>query len=77
MRTTVDIPDPIYRQLKSRAAREGTSVKELMLQGAEQLLRENSRKPSGNRVKLPIIPSKRPGTMRINNAIIDEILSLP
>jgi hypothetical protein len=77
MRTTVDIPDPIYRQLKVRAAREGSSVKKLLLRGAEELLRGNSHKPSGKRVKLPIIPSKRPGTMRINNAIIDEILSLP
>jgi hypothetical protein len=30
MRTTIDLPDPLYRQLKARAALEGRSVKDLM-----------------------------------------------
>lgn len=77
MRTTVDIPDAIYRQLKSRAAREGSSTRKLILRGVEQVLRENPRKPSGKRLKLPLIRSKRPGTLRIDNAAIDDILSLP
>jgi hypothetical protein len=77
MRTTVDIPDALYRQLKAQAAREGSSAKKLILRGVEQVLRANSRKPSGKRVKLPIIPSKRPGTLNIDNAAIDDILSLP
>lgn len=41
MRTTVDIPDPLYRKLKGKAAREGRSVKELILRGVEQELRVN------------------------------------
>ena len=31
MRTTMDIPDPVYRELKSDAALKGRSVKELIL----------------------------------------------
>jgi hypothetical protein len=77
MRTTVDIPDAIYRQLKAQAAREGSSAKKLILRGVEQVLRGNSPKSSGKRVKSPVIPSKRPGTMQIDNAAIDDILSLP
>ena len=38
MRTTVDIPDPLYRELKGKAASEGRSVKELILRGVEQEL---------------------------------------
>lgn len=75
MRTTVDIPDPIYRELKAQAAQEGTSVKKLILRGVECVRRENSRKLPGKRVKSPVIPSKRPGTMQIDNAAIDDILS--
>lgn len=30
MRTTLDLPDPLFRQLKSRAALEGVSLKDLM-----------------------------------------------
>lgn len=76
MRTTIDIPEPVYRQLKGRAAKEGTSTKELILRGVENILREPRRK-SGRRVKLPIIRSKYPGTLKLDNATIDEILSTP
>ena len=76
MRTTVDIPDPIYRRLKVRAAREGRSVKELILRGAEHVLQGEPR-PPGRRVKLPIVRSKRPGTLRLDNARIYEIIGFP
>jgi hypothetical protein len=76
MRTTVDIPDPLYRQLKSRAAREGCSVKQLILRGVEgelQLTRKTRRK----RIALPLIASKRPGTLQLDNAKIFEIIPFP
>ena len=57
MRTTVDIPDPVYRRLKSRAATEGSSAKELILRGVKQVLKENLRR-SHKRIKLPIIRSR-------------------
>ena len=76
MRTTVDIPDPVYRRLKSRAAREGSSAKELILRGVEQVLSVKRRTPR-RRVKLPIVRSKRPGTVRLDNARIYDIISFP
>ncbi len=36
MRTTVEIPDRMYRQLKSRAAREGSSTRALILRGVRK-----------------------------------------
>jgi hypothetical protein len=76
MRTTVDIPDSLYRRLKSRAASEGSSVKELILRGTQQVLKEKPRKPN-RRVKFPLIPSKEPGTLQLNNERIFEIISFP
>jgi len=76
MRTTVDIPDSLYRRLKSRAASEGSSVKELILRGAQQVLKERRRKP-GRKVKLPLIRSKEPGTLELDNEKIFEIISFP
>jgi hypothetical protein len=76
MRTTVDIPDPVYRRLKSRAAREGRSAKELILRGVEQVLRQPQRK-RGRRVKLPLVPSKEPGTLHLDNAKIYDLISFP
>jgi hypothetical protein len=75
MRTTVDIPDPVYRQLKGKAASEGRSVKELILRGVEQELK--TRGGGRKRVSLPIVPSKRPGTLDLDNAKIFEIIPFP
>jgi hypothetical protein len=76
MRTTVDIPTEIYRQLKIRAAREGRPANALILRGIEQVL---NTKPASTRrrVKLPIIRSKRPGALRLDNARIYDVISFP
>ena len=76
MRTTVDIPDPLYRELKGKAATEGRSVKELILRGVEAELQPN-RRTRGRRVSLPLIRSKRPGSLRLENAKIYEIIPFP
>jgi hypothetical protein len=76
MRTTVDIPDMLYRQLKTRAATEGRSVKELILRGVQGELREGEVKQR-RRVKLPIVRSKKPGSVILNNARIYEIIPFP
>jgi hypothetical protein len=77
MRTTVDIPDPIYRELKGKAASEGRSVKELILRGVEQELRARPRPSRPGRVTLPIVPSKRPGTLELTNDKIFENIPFP
>ncbi len=75
MRTTVDIPDALYRELKGKAANEGRSVKEIILQGVERELRGAERRP--RRIKLPIVSSKKPGSLKLDNAKIFEIIPFP
>jgi plasmid stability protein len=70
----VDIPDPIYRRLKARAAQEGRSIKELVLHGVEAELNGESPRKDQERVTLPLIRSKRPGWLKLTNKTIDEIL---
>ena len=72
MRTTVEIPDGMYRQLKSRAAREGTSTRALILRGVKNVLNGERRK-AGAPVSLPIVRSKRPGTVALDNAAIYDV----
>ena len=75
MRTTIDIPDPMYRRLKARAATEGRTAKALILRAVEQVL---AAKPaSGKKLKAPVIASKRPGTMQLDNARIYDVISFP
>ncbi len=72
MRTTIDIPDGIYRQLKARAAREGRSTRALILKGVKGVL-QAGRPKAGAFVSLPIVRSKRPGTVDLDNAAIYDI----
>jgi hypothetical protein len=74
MRTTVDIPDPIYRELKSQAALKGCSVKELILRGVRAELQNDNAAKKSLRVRLPLIKSKRTGSLQLSNAQVDEIL---
>jgi len=77
VRTTVDIPDPLYRSLKSRAARENRSVKELILRGVEAELKFGRKKRTGRKLALPLIKSKRPGSLKLDNAQIFEVIPFP
>jgi len=76
MCTTVDIPDSLYRELRSKAAREERSVKELILRSVELELRPPSKKRA-RRVTFPLLPSKKPGTLDIDNAKIYELIPFP
>ncbi|MBI3401227.1 MAG: hypothetical protein HY048_07375 [Acidobacteria bacterium] len=76
MRTTVDIPNPVYRRLKTRAASEGSSVRALILRGVEQIV-QGKAPPAARRVFPPAVPSKRPGSLRIDNAGIYDIIGFP
>ncbi len=77
MRTTVDIPDALYRELKSKAAREKSSVKELILRGVEVELRIRRKRKQSRRLQLPLVRSKAPGTLDIDNAKIFELIPFP
>ena len=74
MRTTVDIPDPLYRKLKSEAATRGCSVKSLVLRSVRASLERQPSRRKKKRVKLPLVDSKKPGWLRLDNRVINEIL---
>jgi hypothetical protein len=74
VRTTVDIPDAVYRRLKASAAEQGCSVKELILRGVENQLENRKR---SKRIRLPIVHSKQPGTLDLTNERIYEIIPFP
>lgn len=73
MRTTLDLPDPVFRDLKSKAAREGVTMKELLTGFVEKGLYESKREAV---VRSPL-PTPRKGTGTsipgLTNAEIDDI----
>jgi predicted CopG family antitoxin len=80
MRTTIDIPDALYRELKGKAAKEGRSVKELILRSVEDKLRlpiKSTQKNSKKRIRIPILKSKEPGTLELDNERIFDLIGFP
>jgi plasmid stability protein len=72
IRTTVDIPAPLYRKLKERAAARGRSVRELVLAGVRTVLLEGQR-PRPRKVSFPLIISKGPKVDVTNEKIYEHI----
>jgi plasmid stability protein len=75
MRTTLDIPDDVYRELKIKAAREGKPVRQIVLSGIHKELQTPEKKPAAKRFRVPVIRSARPGTLHLTNEQIDDILA--
>jgi len=48
LKTTVEIPDSLFRQAKATAAQQGTSLKEFLTEAVRQQLRKTSAVPSYN-----------------------------
>ena len=57
MRTTVDIPDPVFRRIKATVAVRGETLRSFLLRAAEAELESVNRSPK-KRAKLPIVRSK-------------------
>ena len=72
MRTTIDIPDALYRGLKAKAARQGLSVKEIILKGVEKEMGDTVTKRG--QVRLPLIRAKETRKLDLTNVQIDDIL---
>ena len=64
MRTTLDIPDELYQQAESRAAREGIPVGDLVAQALRLALGE-TRVGGRQRIAFPLHRSARPGTLSV------------
>jgi hypothetical protein len=76
MRTTLDIPDDVYRRLKVKAAMEGETVRKIALRG---ILREidGPAAPPVRRLTQPILKSYAPGSIRIDNKQIYDLIGFP
>jgi len=72
VRTTVDIPSPLYRKLKEQAAASRRSVRELVLAGVRSVLLQGQR-PRPKRVQFPLIVSDGPKVDLTNKQIYEHV----
>jgi hypothetical protein len=55
MRTTVDLPDPLYKRVKAEAALHGMKMRDFIRRSLESSLAGGSKKTKSRRVKLPLV----------------------
>ena len=72
VRTTVDIPAPLYRKLKAQAAASGRSIRELVVTGVNHVLLEG-RRPRARKVHFPLIVSDGPKVDLSNEKIYEHV----
>jgi hypothetical protein len=75
VRTTVDIPAPIYRRLKQQAAQQGCSVRDLVMHGIERVLL-NPERPRRKAVRFPLIDSEGP-KVELTDDRLYELIEFP
>lgn len=76
MRATIDIPDDIYRRLKIKAATQGKTVREIALRGIVREIDDAPVRPA-RRLSEPILKSYAPGSIRIDNEQIYDLIGFP
>lgn len=78
MRTTIELPDALFRQVKARAAIEGVTLKDLISRYVESGLRRSKPPTTGSprrRSELPVARSATGPTMPdLTNAELYQIL---
>jgi len=77
MRTTMDIPDELYRSVKMLALERDSSVRQLVLDALGILILQQPSSPPSERLKLPLIRSSRPEKLEMDNEKIYEIIDFP
>ena len=72
MRTSIDLPDGMFRRLKATAALRGVTMKTLVSAALERELREET--PAVPDEPFPVIRSASPGSLHLTSERIAQIL---
>jgi len=76
MRTTIELPDSVYRKGEKAARTRGVTIEEFILRTFERELRtEPDGPPHFKRVTLPLVPSKEPGALDLKDFNFDDLLA--
>jgi len=74
MRTTIDMPEPLFRKTKAVAALRGSSVKDLIIQAVEREVTKPMPAARRKRIELPLIKSWKGRKLDLTGFDFDELL---
>jgi hypothetical protein len=80
MQTTVNLPDPLFQKSEALAASRGSTVEQFIVDAVAKEIGEtlgsDATIPCGERqIDLPLIRSKRPGTLDLSHFDFDDLLT--
>jgi hypothetical protein len=76
MRTTIELPESVYRKGEKVARTQGVTIEEFIVRAFErELTAEPDTPPHPKRVTLPLIPSKQPGALDLKDFNFDDLLA--
>ena len=80
MQTTVNLPDSLYQKSEALAALCGATVEQFIVEAVKKEVQGNlasgASAPCGDRdVELPVIRSRRPGTLHLSTFDFDDLLA--
>jgi hypothetical protein len=75
MRTTIDLPDYLFRKLKAVASMKGISLKKIITRAIEHEIEAQSiRFEEPNEVSFPLVASPNPGSLKIDSGVVARAL---
>jgi len=74
MRTTIDIADDVFRKAKAVSSLKGLSLKEFITNAIEHELQGTRVRLERTRISIPLVPSKRPGSVAVTPERIAALL---
>ena len=77
MRTTIEIPETLYRRLKAHALKQGLTMKDVILQSLKEPAGSGRPRKKGRITDPPWISSRKPGTLDLTNDQIYEAIPFP
>jgi hypothetical protein len=80
MQTTVNLPDSLYQKSEALAASRGATVEQFIIEAVTKEVQSDlgsstSDTCGDHEVDLPIIRSRRPGTLDLSNFDFDDLLT--
>lgn len=74
MRTTIDLPDELFRTAKALSSLQGISLKALITRAIEHELESATVRLRPRRVAFPIVRSHRPGSVTVTAEQIANLM---
>lgn len=75
MRTTIDLPDNLFRSAKALSSLRGITLKALITRAVEHELESATLHVRPRRVEFPIVRSRRPGSVAVSADSIARLIA--